>query len=52
LLAVAAEIHRGGRNGLYDVRVSGPDGQAVAVFRGRSATTRELMLDGGPTPDQ
>jgi phenylacetic acid degradation protein PaaD len=50
LLAVAEEIHRGGRSGLYDVRVSGAAGEALAVFRGRSATTREQMLDVEPTP--
>lgn len=40
LLAEARETHKGRKLGLYDVEVSNPAGQTVAVFRGRSA-----MLD-------
>jgi acyl-CoA thioesterase len=36
LTAVAAEVSLAGRTGVYDVVVSRPDGQRVAVFRGRS----------------
>jgi len=38
LVAVAAETHRAGRNGVYDVTVSGSDGTVHAVFRGRTRT--------------
>ena len=36
LVAVAHERARAGRSGLYDVRVSAPDGGVVAEFRGQS----------------
>lgn len=36
LAAVAHERARAGRSGLYDVRVSAPDGGVVAEFRGQS----------------
>lgn len=36
LVAVAQERARAGRSGLYDVRVSTPDGGVVAEFRGQS----------------
>ena len=48
LLAVAEELHRGRRSGLYNVRVSGPRGQTIAEFRGRSATTGQPILEAGP----
>lgn len=41
LTAEAVERTRGGRSGLYDVRVSGADGTVVAEFRGHSRTTGE-----------
>lgn len=38
LTARAREIHRAGRNGIYDVRVTNGRGEAVAEFRGHSRT--------------
>ncbi len=55
LLARAAERHRSGRNGLYDITVSrledpattgGPE-QVVAEFRGRSRSTGGALLGPG-----
>ncbi|MEZ5857171.1 MAG: hydroxyphenylacetyl-CoA thioesterase PaaI [Hyphomicrobiaceae bacterium] len=34
LLAVAEERQRGERSGIYDVRVSAPNGETIAEFRG------------------
>jgi acyl-CoA thioesterase len=39
LTAEAAERARSGGSGIYDVRVSGADGEMVAEFRGHSRTT-------------
>jgi acyl-CoA thioesterase len=36
LVAEAAERHRFGRNGIYDIRVTASDQRVVAEFRGRS----------------
>jgi acyl-CoA thioesterase len=38
LTAVAEERARAGRGGIYDVRIIGEDGTAVAEFRGHSRT--------------
>jgi acyl-coenzyme A thioesterase PaaI-like protein len=43
LEAVAERRARGGRSGLYDVRVSAEDGRVVAEMRGRSRTTRGVL---------
>lgn len=40
LTAVAREIHRQGRGGLYDVRVTNQHGATVAEFRGHSRTVK------------
>lgn len=46
LVATAAERHREGRSGIYDVRVmAGSD--VVAEFRGHSRTTGARLLGGG-----
>jgi acyl-CoA thioesterase len=45
LVAEACEQHREGRTGLYDVRVSAPDGRAIALFRGKSATLKGQFVD-------
>jgi acyl-CoA thioesterase len=45
LVAVAEERFREGRNGVYDVEVRRDDGALLATFRGRSASTRERVLD-------
>ncbi|MBT8143181.1 MAG: hydroxyphenylacetyl-CoA thioesterase PaaI [Gammaproteobacteria bacterium] len=46
LVAHATELHRGRRNGLYEVRVNGPGDRLVALFRGRSAGLGKPMLGG------
>ena len=44
LTAHAREVALSGRSGLYDVRVTGRDGSAVAEFRGQSrATGRDIL---------
>ena len=45
LIALATEVSRGARHGVYDVRVSLSSGETVALFRGRSARLRP------PTPN-
>lgn len=45
LVASATERHRGRRSGTYDVSVSNQAGDLVALFRGRSASRNEPMLD-------
>ena len=44
LLATAAEVHRGGRTGIYDITVTNQDDDVVAIFRGRSHATREPVF--------
>lgn len=46
LTATAVERSRGGRTGLYDVRVCRDDGVDIALFRGRSYATRQPIMDG------
>jgi acyl-CoA thioesterase len=41
LIAEAAERHRYGRSGIYDVTVRRPDTTVIAEFRGHSRTLRE-----------
>ncbi len=43
IVAVATERHRGGRTGIYDVVLSNQDGAEVAIFRGRSHSTRDTL---------
>jgi acyl-CoA thioesterase len=45
LTAIATEVKRTARNGIYDVAVSNASGEAVALFRGRSSRLRV------PTPN-
>lgn len=45
LAARAEELHRKGRSGIYDVRVSDASGRQVALFRGRSVTLDKVLLD-------
>jgi acyl-CoA thioesterase len=45
LIATAAERHRGGRTGTYDVEVRNQDGDLIAIFRGRSYATRERFFE-------
>lgn len=44
LTAVAREIHRAGRNGVYDVRITNQDGAQIAEFRGHSRTVKGTHL--------
>ncbi len=44
LAAEAAERHRAGRSGIYDVQVTA-DGEIVAEFRGHSRTTGGRVLE-------
>jgi acyl-CoA thioesterase len=40
LTALATEVSRGARHGIYDVRVTKTSGETVALFRGRCARLR------------
>lgn len=44
LTATAREIHRAGRNGIYDVHVTNDRGEQVAEFRGHSRTVKGTHL--------
>ncbi|MDJ0939920.1 MAG: hydroxyphenylacetyl-CoA thioesterase PaaI [Woeseiaceae bacterium] len=44
LTATAVEEHRGGRSGVYSVEVLNQDDERVALFRGRSASRAEGLL--------
>jgi acyl-CoA thioesterase len=44
LNAVASEVSKSGRTGVYDVAVHNQHGQAVAAFRGRSYTMKGQAL--------
>lgn len=44
LTATAREVHRAGRNGIYDVTVTNGRGEPVAVFRGHSRTVKGTHL--------
>jgi len=44
LIAVAREVHRAGRHGIYDVHVTNDRGEPVAEFRGHSRTVKGTHL--------
>ena len=44
ITAVATERHRGHNTGFYDVVVRNQDGEDVALFRGRSHSTRDTLF--------
>ncbi len=44
IVATATERHRGGRTGIYDVVLNNQKGEEVAVFRGRSHSTRHELF--------
>lgn len=46
LLALATEVSRGARHGVYDVRVTNSSGETVALFRGRCARLRSPPPNG------
>ena len=50
LTATGMELHRAGRSGVYDVRVTDQNEKLIAVFRGKSATIRgEVTATGSKT---
>ena len=49
LVATAAERHRAGRSGIYDVRVTAGE-ETVAEFRGHSRTTGAQLLGNADAP--
>ncbi|HEX3914011.1 MAG TPA: hydroxyphenylacetyl-CoA thioesterase PaaI [Steroidobacteraceae bacterium] len=49
LTAIATEVQRTARSGIYDVRVCNGSGEAVALFRGRSARMRTSTSHGTPS---
>ncbi|NOX69698.1 MAG: hydroxyphenylacetyl-CoA thioesterase PaaI [Gammaproteobacteria bacterium] len=44
LVATATERNRGGRLGLYDVRVSNQNDEEIAIFHGKSYATKKPLL--------
>ncbi len=44
VVAIATERHRGRRTGFYDVVVRNQDGEEIALFRGRSHSTRDPLF--------
>ena len=53
LTAVAREMHKSGRTGLYDVVINNQRGECVAQFRGRShSLTGRPVIGGAPMPAQ
>jgi acyl-CoA thioesterase len=49
LTAVASEVTRTARGGVYDVRVAKSSGETIALFRGRSARLRAPTPNGNPS---
>lgn len=49
LTATATETSRAGRSGIYDVKVTNPDGLCIAEFRGHSRTIKGTHV---PSEDQ
>ncbi|MBI5258002.1 MAG: hydroxyphenylacetyl-CoA thioesterase PaaI [Burkholderiales bacterium] len=47
LTAVARELNRSGRTGLYDIEVCNQRGERIAAFRGRSYTMKGRPVVGG-----
>ena len=45
LTATGRQVNVGKRSGIYDVDVTNQDGKLVAVFRGRSASMGQAMID-------
>lgn len=44
LIADAREVSRRGRGGIYDVTVTNPAGETIAIFRGHSRTVKGTHL--------
>jgi acyl-CoA thioesterase len=49
ITAVASEVTRTARSGIYDVRIANRAGEPVAVFRGRSSRLRTPSPNGIPS---
>jgi acyl-CoA thioesterase len=49
LTAIAREVTRNGRSGLYDVRVTNQDGRLIAEFRGASRVIKGVHFEGAAT---
>jgi acyl-CoA thioesterase len=47
LTATAQEVFLRGRSGVYDIRVTREDGETVALFRGKSRTLNDTVLQHG-----
>jgi acyl-CoA thioesterase len=45
LTAEASEVLRGGRRGIYDVKVTNQKGETVALFRGHAATIKGKWIE-------
>jgi acyl-CoA thioesterase len=45
LTAEAVEVHLTGRHGVYDVRVTNQRGEMVALFRGKSARLKTVVVE-------
>ena len=45
LFAEASEVLRGGRRGIYDVKVTNQKGETVALFRGHAATIKGKWIE-------
>jgi acyl-CoA thioesterase len=53
LTAVASEVSKSGRTGVYDIDVSNQRGERIAAFRGRSYTMKgKPLVDGLPMGKQ
>ena len=52
LTASAIEVHRGGRSGVTEVEVRGPDGGLVALFRGHSTQIKGELVPGLTSEEQ
>ncbi|WP_435105083.1 hydroxyphenylacetyl-CoA thioesterase PaaI [Arhodomonas sp. AD133] len=46
LIATGEECKRGGRTGVYDIRVENQDGRVIALFRGKSYQTKAQLVPG------
>lgn len=44
LTATAREVSRRGRGGIYDIRITNQEGEAIAEFRGHSRTVKGTHL--------
>lgn len=51
LTATARETAKTGRQGVYDIAITNAAGETVASFRGRSASLRKPVIEGGPATE-